>query len=49
MNHTKHAERLKFTKNLKKDLSCLDLYGKGHNYIKNKYDAIDPLPFVPAI
>ena len=45
MKHTKHAERLKFTKNLKKDLSCLDLYGKGHNYIKNKYDAIDPYKY----
>jgi len=49
MKHTIHANRLKFTNKLKGDISILDLYGKGHNYIEKKYQAIDPYEFHLAI
>lgn len=49
MRHTEHAKRLEFTKKLHSDLTILDLYGKGHSFIKNKYEAINPYEFHLAI
>ena len=40
MKHTKHAER--FTKNLKRSFMLRFIW---EDYIKNKYDAIDPYKY----
>lgn len=45
MPYTAHAQRYSFTQRLKREISELEVFGRGVRFIANKADAIDPYKF----